>query len=94
MKELIFLFNCQVCFKFGESLFADIGDQETADYIFNSTSAACVLLLTGKAVPSSGNLERFITFVLFVCMAYINLHRSIRILKLYSVYIFCFARSV
>lgn len=78
----LFLFNCQVCFKF-VGLFADIGDQETADYSFSSTSGACVLSLTGKPFPKTGIPKRFIiTFLLFVCTVYVNLH-----LDLYNVYI-------
>jgi len=55
-----FLFNCQVCFKFGEYLLADIGEQETADFSFNSTFGTCVLSLTGKAILGPGNPSRLI----------------------------------
>lgn len=85
----LFLFDCQVCFKF-VGLFADIGDQETAGYSFSSTSGACVLSLTGKPFPKTGIPKRFIiTFLLFVCTVYVNLHLDLYmyISKLCSIYI-------
>ena len=73
LKELnLFKFNCQVCFKFLDTVFADIGDQETADYSFSSASGACVLSLTGKTFPT-GDPKRFI---LHFCYLSDSLYKS------------------
>ena len=71
-----FLFNFQVCFKFADNLLSDIGEQETADFSFNSTSGACVLSLTGKAIlapkGSAGPTRFLVTLLQFFCSVHYN----------------------